>query len=165
MTATISRSIPPQRLINLVNPLVRALLQSPLHGPLDSALLVLHITGRRTGRHYDLPVGYVDLDGHLVVVTQHSWRANLRGCSDMDVTYRGRRQRVHVDLEEDPTAVANTLHRVTTQRGWKAAQRLTGLKVHPDRTPTLPELVAAAHDFGLSTLTLTAARMPSPSNG
>ena len=95
MTTTISRRIPPQRLINLINPLVRALLQLPLHATLDGALLVLHITGRKTGRHYDLPVGYVDLDGQLIVVTQHSWRANLRGGRDIDVTYRGRRQRMH----------------------------------------------------------------------
>ena len=165
MTTTISRRIPPQRLINLINPLVRALLQSPLHATLDGALLVLHITGRKTGRHYDLPVGYVDLDGQLIVVTQHSWRANLRGGCDIDVTYRGRRQRMHADLEEDPTAVATTLHRVIARRGWNATQRVTGLKARPDRTPTLAELVGAARDFDLSNLTLTPARMPSPPTG
>ena len=75
----ISRTIPPQPLINLANPVVRALLRSPVHAVLDSALLVLHIVGRRTRRSYDLPVGYVDLDGELLVVTQHAWRANVRG--------------------------------------------------------------------------------------
>jgi hypothetical protein len=68
MTTAIGRSIPPQRLINLVNPIVRAVLQSPLHRMLDGALLVLHITGRKTGRRYTIPVSYVDLDGYLIVI-------------------------------------------------------------------------------------------------
>ncbi len=71
MTRTITHNPPPQVLINLVNPLVRFALSSPLHGVLDSALLTLHVTGRVTGRRFDIPVGYVDVDGRLVVVTQH----------------------------------------------------------------------------------------------
>ena len=91
MTTAVGRSIPPQRLINLVNPVVRAVLQSPLHRTLDSALVVLHIAGRKTGRRYDIPVSYVDIDGHLIVITQHTWRVNARG-ADVEVTYRGHRQ-------------------------------------------------------------------------
>ena len=47
MTTAISRSIPPQRPINFVNPVVRAVLQSPLHGAVDNALLLLHIIAAR----------------------------------------------------------------------------------------------------------------------
>jgi hypothetical protein len=79
MTTAVGRSIPPQRLINLMNPLVRSVLQSPLHGELDGTLLVLHLTGRKSGRRFDIPVSYVDFDGRLIVVTQHKWRVNVRG--------------------------------------------------------------------------------------
>ena len=105
MTAAVSRRIPPQPLIDLLNPLVRGVLQSPLHAALDGALLVLHITGRKTGRRYDIPVGYIDLDQQLIVVTQHAWRVNLRGGADIEVTHRGRRQAMHTDLDEDPSSV------------------------------------------------------------
>ncbi|HSP20121.1 MAG TPA: hypothetical protein VLQ79_11435 [Myxococcaceae bacterium] len=81
MTSTITRHVPPQRLIDLLNPLVRFALRSPLHTVLDDALLTLHVTGHVTGQLYDIPVGYVDVDGRLVVLTQHSWRANLRGAA------------------------------------------------------------------------------------
>jgi hypothetical protein len=37
MTTSVGRRIPPQRLINLVNPVVRAVLESPLHWTLDAA--------------------------------------------------------------------------------------------------------------------------------
>lgn len=155
MTTAVGRSVPPQRLINLVNPLVRAVLQSPLHRTLDSALLVLHIAGRKTGRRYDIPVSYLDIDGHLIVITQHTWRVNARGGADIEVTYRGHRQIMHGDLDEDPTSVTTTLHRVIERIGWKAAQRQLRLKTHVGRTPSLPELEAAVREFNLASLTLT----------
>ena len=50
MTSTVKRSVPPPTLVKMGNPLVRLLLGSPLHGVLDDSLLVLHLTGRKTGR-------------------------------------------------------------------------------------------------------------------
>ena len=152
----ISRSIPPRALINLANPAVRAVLESPVHAVLDKALLVLHIVGRKSGRCYDLPVGYVDLDGKLLVVTQHAWRANVRGGAVVDVTIHGQRRRMRCTLDEDPTSVATSIHRVAERLGPKAAQRLTGLKARTGEAPSVGQLEAAARDYRLATLTLTA---------
>ena len=156
MTAAVSRRIPPQPLINLLNPVVRAVLRSPLHPAVDGALLELHVIGRKTGRRYDIPVGYTTLDEQLLVLTQHTWRANLRGGADIEVTHRGRRQAMHADLDEDPTLVAATLHRVIERLGWQAAQRPLGVRIHVGRIPTLSELEAAVREYDLSTLTLAA---------
>ena len=68
MTSTVKRSVPPPALVKMGNPLVRMLLGSPLHGVLDGSFLVLHLTGRKTGRRYNIPVGYVDMEGRLAVV-------------------------------------------------------------------------------------------------
>jgi len=69
MAVAIARHTPLQRLINLVNPLVRGLIHSPLHGAVDDALIELHVTGRKTGRVYRIPVGYIHDGDHLLVVT------------------------------------------------------------------------------------------------
>jgi len=106
---------------------------------LDGALLVLRITGRNTGRRYDIPVSYVDIDGHLIVITQHTGRVNARGGAEIEVTYGGHRQMMHADLDEDPTT-ATTLHRVIERIGWTAAQRQLGFKINVGRTPSLPEI-------------------------
>src|SRR3954470_7610980 len=100
MTAAISRSIPPQRLVNLMNPLVRALLRSPVHAAMDRAVLILHVIGRRTGHRYDIPVSYVQLDGRFVVVTQHTWRANLPGGAAIQVTQARQRTPTLTELEQ-----------------------------------------------------------------
>jgi hypothetical protein len=73
MTSTVKRSVPPPTLVKMGNPLVRMLLSSPLHGMLDDSFVVLHLTGRKTGRRYDIPVGYVDMEGKLTVVTVARW--------------------------------------------------------------------------------------------
>ncbi|HVN10904.1 MAG TPA: nitroreductase/quinone reductase family protein [Kineosporiaceae bacterium] len=155
MTTAVTRDAPPQRLVTLFNPVVRGLLASPLHRVADGALLVLHLRGRRTGRRYDIPVGYVDLDGRLVVVTQHAWRVNLRGGADVEITHRGRRRQMHADLDEEPTAVATVLRAVIERIGWRAARRQTGLVVHVGRTPTLDELEQAVREYHLGAVTLT----------
>ena len=54
-------------LTRLGNPLVRALLRSPLHRLLSGALLLLTYTGRRTGRAHAIPVMYARDAERLVV--------------------------------------------------------------------------------------------------
>jgi F420H(2)-dependent quinone reductase len=150
MSTTITRTTPPQRLVTALNPVVRAALRSPAHRPLDGALLILHVVGRRTGRHYDIPVSYAAVDGRFVVVTQHRWRANLRGVSDVEVTHAGRRRRLPVVLDEDPGTVAATLLRIGDRVGWRPA----GLAVTGDGAPTTAEMRAAAERYDLATISL-----------
>jgi deazaflavin-dependent oxidoreductase (nitroreductase family) len=42
----------------VANPVVRALLRSTLHGLLSRNVMLITVTGRRTGRSYTLPVQY-----------------------------------------------------------------------------------------------------------
>lgn len=156
MTSGITHNVPPQGFIDLVNPLVRLTLRSPLHAVLDPALITLHVRGRRTGRRYDIPVGYVGMDDRLVVVTQHRWRANLRGGSDVGVTHQGRCTPMHAELDEVPASVARTLFEVIDRIGWKAARPQLGLVIESRRTPTVPELQEAVRECGLAVITLTA---------
>jgi len=154
MTSTVKRSVPPPALVRVGNPLVRMFLGSPLHGVLDDSFLMLHLTGRRTGRRYDIPVGYVDMAGKLAVVTIARWRVNLRGGADVEVTLRGRRRPAHALLEEDPAAVAVSYQAMIDRIGWTKAQRQLGISLSCGRAPTLVELNDAAHEYGWSVITL-----------
>jgi hypothetical protein len=155
MTSTVRRSVPPPALVKIGNPLVRGFLGSPLHGVLDDSVLVLHLTGRKTGRRYDIPVGYVDMEGKLAVVTIARWRANLRGGADVEVTLRGRRRPMHALLDEDPASVAVSYQAMIGRIGWKKAQRQLGISLPRGRAPTLLELNDAAGEYGWSVITLT----------
>jgi hypothetical protein len=156
MTSTVKRSVPPPALVKMGNPLVRMLLGSPLHGMLDDSFLVLHLTGRKTGRRYNIPVGYVDMAGKLAVVTVAGWRVNLRGGADVEVTLRGRLRLMHALLEEDPASVAVSYQAMIDRIGPQKAQRQLGISLPGGRTPTALELKEAAREYGWSVITLTA---------
>jgi F420H(2)-dependent quinone reductase len=156
MTSTVKRTVPPPALIRLGNPIVAALLRSPLHGLLDPSMLLLHVTGRKTGRRYDIPVNYVDVDGRLTIVTVARWRVNLRGGADVEVTWRGRQRRMHALLDEDPASVAVTYRTIVDRLGWPKAARHLGISVPAGHPPTVLDLKAAAIDYGWSVITLTA---------
>jgi hypothetical protein len=147
--------VPPPALVKMGNPVVRMLLGSPLHGVLDGSFLVLHLTGRKTGRHYDIPVNYVDLDGRLTVVTVARWRFNLRGGGDIEVTLHGCLRTMHALLDEDPASVAVTYQAMIGRMGWRKAQRQLGISIPGGRAPTLLELEEAARAYGWSVITLT----------
>ena len=155
MTSTVKRSVPPPTLVKMGNPLVRLLLGSPLHGMLDDSYLVLHLSGRKTGRRYDIPVGYVDMGGKLTVVTVAKWRVNLRGGADVSVMLRGCLRPMHALLEENPASVAVSYQAMIDRIGWKKAQRQLGISLPGGRAPTVLELNDAAHEYGWSVITLT----------
>ena len=155
MASTMKRSVPPRALVKMGNPLVRMLLGSPLHEVLDDSFLTLHLTGRKTGRRYDIPVGYVDMEGKLAVVTIARWRVNLRGGAGVAVTLRGHLRPMHALLEEDPASVAVSYQAMINRIGWKKAQRQLGISLPGERAPTLVELNDAAREYGWSVITLT----------
>jgi F420H(2)-dependent quinone reductase len=155
MTSTIEQSRQPRALIKMANPMVDVLLRSPLHAPLDSSVLLLRVTGRKTGRRYDIPVGYTEVDGRLTIVTTAGWRVNLRGGGDVEVTMRGCRRAMHALLTEDPAAVAVSYQTIIDRLGWAKARRHLGISTRDGRPPTVLELRDAAREYGWSVITLT----------
>ena len=114
-------------------------------------LLLLHLTGRTSGRALDVPVAYRPAgDGRLLVLTSSRWRVNLRGRPDVEVTLRGSRRPVVAELVEDPDAVAEVYAGLIDEVGHTKAGRRMGLRINVDRTPTHAELVEAAQRDGLS---------------
>ena len=155
MTSAVKRSVPPPTLVKMGNPLVRMLLGSPLHKVLGDSFLVLHLTGRKTGRRYNIPVGYVDMEERLVVVTVARWRVNLRGGADVEVTRHGHLRPMHARLDEDPASVAVSYQAMINRIGPTKAQRQLGISMPGGRAPTALELKDAAREYGWSVITLT----------
>jgi hypothetical protein len=149
-TPAVERSHPPRKVIRAVNPVLRAVLSSRFHAPISDQLLVLHFTGRRTGRRYSLPVGYRDVDGRMAVLTNSGWRVNFRGGADVQLTLHGRMHPARATLVEDPGQVARVYRDLIEQVGVARAQRRLGIRINVDRVPTQEELVEAAGRHGLS---------------
>jgi deazaflavin-dependent oxidoreductase (nitroreductase family) len=147
---------PPTALMAIVNPVMRWMLESPRRmGAAGDELLVLHVTGRRTGRTYDVPVGYrPGEDGRLVVVTDATWRLNLRDRPEVEVTLRGARRPARAELVEDADAVAEVYRGLVDPAHPRSSARRLGLRLAEDRVPEHDELAAVAGREHLSTILL-----------
>ncbi|MFS0701691.1 nitroreductase/quinone reductase family protein [Cellulomonas sp. 179-A 4D5 NHS] len=114
-------------------------------------LLLLHLTGRKSGRAITIPVAYRPVEGgQLLVLTNSLWRLNLRDRPGVEVTYRGVRRPAAAELVEDPHAVAQVYDALIREVGHAKAGRRMGIRINVDRAPTLDELRVAARREGLS---------------
>jgi deazaflavin-dependent oxidoreductase (nitroreductase family) len=75
-----------------LNTLVRILLRTPLHWLISHNTMLLRVTGRKTGRLYNIPVSYTRDGNDLVTFTDAPWWKNLRE-APVTVAIRGRRRR------------------------------------------------------------------------
>lgn len=153
----VERAIPPAVVTRVGNPVLSWLLSGRRRAAtVGQALLLLHVTGRRTGAVYSTPVAYHrEKDGRLMVLTSSTWRVNLRGApTPVELILRGRRVAATAVLQEDPLVVAEVYQRLIGEVGLDQAGRRLGIRINLDRVPTFEELVDAACREHLSVLHL-----------
>ena len=150
-------SHPPEGLLRAVNPAVKFLLGTPLAGSFRRQMMVLNFTGRKSGRHYSIPVSAHRLDNALYALASAGWTANFRDGANAEVLWDGKKTTMRGELIRDPATVADLSHRTAESYGAKNAQRMMGLKFRDDRVPTLEEFTEAAQRDGMRAVKLTPA--------
>ena len=87
------RAVNLDRFFTRLNPALRGVLRSPFHWLASSGLVLITVTGRRSGRRYAIPVGYQQEGDCLIVMVSHAdtkqWWRNYREPGDVDVHLRG----------------------------------------------------------------------------
>ncbi len=90
----------------VVNRVMRGLLATPgVSSGIGKYLITLYVVGRKSGRHYDLPVAYAPYQGVLLVGTPFAWAKNLRTGEPLEVRFKGRRRSADVEVVRDETSV------------------------------------------------------------
>jgi hypothetical protein len=92
------------RVFRLVNVPMRAVLGLPFPTPLGRRLMLLFLTGRKTGRSYRQPVSYVRDGDTLLTPGGGNWKFNLIEGTPVRMRMRGRdieaRPEIVTDVEE-----------------------------------------------------------------
>jgi deazaflavin-dependent oxidoreductase (nitroreductase family) len=128
---------PPKAVLRFVNPILVALLRSGLHRLAGKNLMLLTVTGRKSGRSYTMPVTrHEQPDGTLVVSAAGGWRHNLQEGADVRVTLDGREHTAHVTLEKDPAHASEVFKGLLERAGTRAV----GVKVNVEHSPTADEI-------------------------
>lgn len=144
---TVSEGGPPAPpiLFRVVNPVMAAILRSPLHWLVSDSLVLLTFTGRRSGREYTTPVGYRRLDDQLVVFAHSDWWRNLRGGASVTLRLRGEVREARAVPVTDPETVARYLSRLIDKHGVEAATRI-GLSIEGDGVPAAADIERGIED-------------------
>ena len=84
---------------SLVNRIIRGLLRTPLLSRLaGSRLITVYVVGRKSGRHYSVPVAYTRHEGDLLIGTPFGWGRNLRTGEPVAIRLKGRRRLADVQV-------------------------------------------------------------------
>jgi hypothetical protein len=128
---------PPNAVLRFVNPTLIALLRSRLHRLASKNLMVLTVTGRKSGRRLTMPVTrHEQPDGTLIVAAAGAWRHNLQDGAEVSVNLDGREQTARVTQERDPRRAAEVFKGLLE----RTSSRAVGVKVNVGRQPTADEI-------------------------
>jgi hypothetical protein len=93
-----------------MNAVIRTLLKTPgIANGIGKRLITLHVVGRKSGKHMDLPVAYTNHEGLILVGTPFAWGKNLRTGEPLNVTYKGKLRTADVEVAKDETDVVALL--------------------------------------------------------
>ncbi|MGE2728614.1 hypothetical protein ACQI4F_03980 [Mycolicibacterium vaccae] len=155
-SAFVDAAHPPEALLRVINPVLRQLVKTPVGAALD-AFMVVSFTGRKSGKHYSVPVSAHQLDGTLYVVLEAQWKYNFRGGAQAQVSHRGKTRAMRGELITDRSTVSSVCERVARGYGPKKAQRQMGMRFRDDRLPTPAEWEDAVGRLGIAVIKLTPA--------
>jgi len=98
----------------IVNPVVRIILRSPMHGLLSGSVLLITCTGRKSGKAYTLPVQYAR-DNHAIYIVpgnaeEKTWWRNLRQCPDVRLWLKGENITGEAEVLENAEQTTMIIH-------------------------------------------------------
>lgn len=114
----------PKAVYLVANPLMKAILRSPLHRLLSNSLMVLTFTGRHSRKRYSIPVGYVERRDRLFVFSHSAWSNNFRGGSPVSLRLRGKEIRGTANIIEDRERIAEIVGIMVAKHGEEMARRM-----------------------------------------
>jgi deazaflavin-dependent oxidoreductase (nitroreductase family) len=137
----------PEALFSVINPLVRTLLRSPIHGFWSKSLMLITFTGRRSGRVFTTPVRYVRVGDGVRCFTSAEglWWRNLREGADITLRIEGKDRPFHaIPMDRDPVRVREALEQYLALFPQDAAYH--GIRLNKDKTPIVADLDRASHE-------------------
>jgi hypothetical protein len=96
-------------IFRIVNVPMRRILGLPIRTPLSKNLMLVHLTGRRTGKHYRQPVSYVRDGDTLLTPGGGKWKLNLVQGRQEKIRLGGRDILARPDLVADPAEIDRLL--------------------------------------------------------
>jgi len=126
----------------MANSIVRTLLRTPgVSSGIGKRLLIINVTGRKTGRQYSVPVAYTRHEGALLVGTPFAWARNMRTGEPVEVIVQGKRRQADVLVISDEDGVVAAYDVIC--RDNRQFAKFNNVGLGPDGAPNADDLHAA----------------------
>jgi hypothetical protein len=153
----ITVSHPPDALLRVVNPLMKLLLRTPFAGPARNQLMVVNFTGRKSGRHYSIPLSAHVIDDILYAMTGATWKNNFRDGAAAQVLHDGKTTTMRGELITDKALITDLFSRCAESYGVKRAERAMGLGFRDHQMPTRDQFAEGVDELHLNAIRFTPA--------
>jgi hypothetical protein len=138
-------------LYRTLNPVMKALLRSPLHRIASGSIALLHFRGRKSGREFVTPLSYTRENDTVRFLSAHStrWWMNLRGDAvpvSIEIARETHTGKARL-LDSDSEPLREGVRRFLTALPRDA--KVYGIKLDANRRPVEESLVKAAPELVL----------------
>ncbi len=126
------------------NPIMKTLINSPLHGLVSKSVMSITYIGCKSGQAFTVPVNYV-LDGNellTVSLRERTWWRSLRGGAPVTIRLQGRDYKATSEVIEDESMVVTNL--MALLKSAPGYARYLRVKVSPDGQPDFTDVCRAA---------------------
>ncbi len=126
------------------NPIMTWLLKSPLHGMISKNVMLITVTGRKSGAPISTPVNYLRDGSTLWAISwrERKWWRNLRGGGPVRVLLAGQAREGRGQVLEEEEAVAQSL--AEYYRKAPQAAKYVQIGLDPAGAPVLADCERAA---------------------
>ncbi|MCW2933999.1 MAG: hypothetical protein JWM19_4961 [Actinomycetia bacterium] len=143
--ATASRPAGQARVMSgqkVANRIVSTLLRTPgVSSGIGKRLVIINVTGRKTGKQYSVPVAYTRQGETLLVGTPFAWARNMRTGEPVEIILQGKRRQADVRVISDEDGVLAAYD--TICRDNRQFAKFNNISLGPDGAPRPDDLHAA----------------------
>ncbi|MFT6327930.1 MAG: hypothetical protein ACJAYK_002934 [Crocinitomicaceae bacterium] len=132
-------------IFKVLNPIVKMLLNSPLHFIMSGDIVLLKFTGRKSGRALSTPVSYRVVDGSVHCFTDYvnQWWRNLQDVESVELLLKGKsRIGRPIVISKDQVAIAQAFGDFLTALPRSA--RFSDVRLDKDKIPNQQDIERAA---------------------
>jgi len=107
-----------------MNPLLKVLLLSPFHNRVSKSLMLLSFTGRKSGKKFTTPVGYLRQGSTIIVFTHSLWWKNMIGGAPVSMRIQGQNIPGLASPVDDPLEIKSIVRDLIATNGEDRARQM-----------------------------------------
>ena len=139
----------------VLNPIMKAVLKSPLHSSVSGRIMIITFTGRKSGKEYSTPVSYFKENREIFCFTHGGWWRNIDGGAQVMVRVQGKDHQGFAEAISDDSEYKSE-HLAKMLKAIPSDARYYGVNLDANGEPDIDEVNQAAVDVVMIRIRLEA---------